>query len=75
MKSINGRAFLEELKSILAASVGSEYALRIAIDGDFFSAVIQNVEETSAWQDEGYYTDDDIRLAIGRVIMERFEIP
>ena len=74
MKNINGREFLEELKPILAASVGREYALRIASDGDFFSAVIQNVEETSAWQDEGYYTDDDIRLAIGRVIMERFEI-
>lgn len=33
--------------------------------------VIQNVMETSAWEDEGYYNDDDIRLAIGRELMAR----
>lgn len=74
MKSINCRNFLEELRPILASSVGSDYAGYIASDDEFFSAVKQNVEETSAWEDEGYYTDDDIRLAIGRIIMEKFNI-
>ena len=74
MKSINCSEFLEEMKPILASSVGSDYASYIASDDDFYSAVKQNVEETSAWQDEGYYTDDDIRLAIGRIIMEKLNI-
>ena len=71
---INQREFLEELKSILAASCGSDYASYIASDDDFYSEVKQNVEETSAWEDEQYYTDDDIRLAIGRVLMNRLKI-
>lgn len=36
--------------------------------------IIQNVLETSAWKDEGCYTDDDIRLAIGRELMVRLGI-
>lgn len=74
MKYINNRDFMEELKPILASAVGNDYAHYIACDDDFFTAVIKNVEETSAWNDEGYYTDDDIRLAIGRAIMEKFNI-
>ena len=74
MKHIRQRDFLEELKPILAASIGSDYASYLASDDDFFSAVIQDVEETSAWQEDGYYTDDDIRLAIGRAIMWKFGI-
>ena len=74
MEHINAREFLEEMKPILAAAVGKDYAGYIASDDDFFSTVIENVEETSAWHDEGYYTDDDIRLAMGRAIMEKFNI-
>lgn len=36
--------------------------------------IIQNVLETSAWEDEGYYNEDDIRLAIGRELMARLRI-
>ena len=36
--------------------------------------VIKNVKETSAWEDEGYYNDDDIRLAIGRELTARLGI-
>jgi hypothetical protein len=36
--------------------------------------VIDNVMETSAWEDEGHYNEDDVRLAIGRVLVERLEI-
>ena len=74
MEHINAREFSEELKAILAASVGGDYSHYIASDDDFFFAVIQNVEETSAWMDEGYYTYDDIQLAIGRVVMAKFNI-
>lgn len=40
----------------------------------FVEAVIDDVIECSAWSDEGYYNDDDIRLAIGRVLISRLEI-
>ena len=35
---------------------------------------IDDVMCASAWNDEGYYNNDDIRLAIGRVFMERLNI-
>lgn len=73
-KHIRERDFLEELKPILAVAVGSDYAGYLASDDDFFSAVIEDVEATSAWQEEGYYTDDDIRLAIGRTLMAKYGI-
>lgn len=66
---------------ILRECVGSDYASRLIYDydesaylTDFMWEVKKDVEETSAWKDEGYYTDDDIRLAIGRVIMWKFDI-
>ncbi len=74
MKYINDRDFMEELLPILASCFGSDYAHYIARNNDFYFAVKQNVEETSAWRDEGYYTDDDIRLAVGRTIMEKYNI-
>lgn len=40
----------------------------------FMDDVIDDVMCASAWNDEGYYNDDDIRLAIGRVFMERLNI-
>ena len=36
--------------------------------------VIDDVMTSSAWDDEGYYNDDDIRLAIGRTLMARLGI-
>lgn len=71
---INQIDFIPELREILKSSVGSDYAWYIANDIGFLNAVRKNVEETSAWKDEGYYTDDDIRLAIGRAIMDKFDI-
>lgn len=83
MTKINGRktktkidrqVFTEELRSILSSSTGSDYAGYIAADNRFLSDVLGNVEETSAWQDEGCYNDDDIRLAIGRILMDRLGV-
>lgn len=73
-KKIDYMDFYGEVFTILAESVGRDYARCIASNDEFLTAVKENVEETSAWEDEGYYTDDDIRLAIGRVIMDKFNI-
>lgn len=70
MKHIPLDEFMSELRVVLTASVGSDYSHYIAHDERFVSDVRQNVEETSAWSDEGYYNEDDIRLAIGRVLMD-----
>lgn len=73
-KHIDELDFAVEVRHILPAAVGSDYAYYISNNDEFLEAVLKDVEETSAWKDEGYYTDDDIRLAIGRVIMEKFGI-
>ena len=36
--------------------------------------IIQNVLETSAWEEEGYYNEDDVRLAIGRELIARLGV-
>ena len=77
---INERTFRIEAERILRSAVSDEYAGHIldsenAAMESFVDAVRENVEETSGWEDEGIYTDDDIRLAIGRVLMTRLDIP
>jgi len=73
-KHINKKLFLKDLKWVLRPCVGSNYADCIASDEDFFNDVIRDVEETSAWEDEGCYNEDDVRLAVGRVLIERLNI-
>ena len=69
-----------EVSEIMRNAVGSEYSRYILEQEDdvtgntFMEDVIKNVMETSAWEDEGYYNDDDIRLAIGRELMARLGI-
>ena len=69
-----------EITQMMQNAVSSDYARYIleskGYDDDrhFMDAVIDDVMDSSAWHDEGYYNDDDIRLAIGRVMMERMEI-
>lgn len=60
-----------DIKHILSVCV-SDYAERIlrAIEED----VIKDVKEC-AIQEEGSYTEDDIKLAIGRTLMDRMGIP
>lgn len=68
-----------EITKILCMAVSSEYTKYIIEQYDerseqtFIDAVIADIMETSAW-DEGYYNDDDIRLAIGRELMVRLGI-
>lgn len=75
------RKFIEfEITEILRKSIGSDYARYILesnseeTNNTFMNDVIDDVLTSSAWEDEGYYNDDDIRLAIGRVFMERMNI-
>ena len=69
-----------EVFEIIRSAVGSDYAKNILNNEDgisgksFLNDIIQNVLEASAWEDEGYYNDDDIRLAIGRELMIRLKI-
>lgn len=65
---------------IMADATSSDYARYILEHEDSWTGitvmqdVIENVMETSAWNDEGYYNEDDVRLAIGRILIERMEI-
>ena len=80
MNSFEKNEIEKEIKMILQYSVSDEYVNHILDDYDsktgktFLEAVIQDVVETSAWKEKGYYTDSDIRYAIGRECITRMEI-
>ena len=64
---------------ILSQSMDDDMAIRVADTKDrrgitFMDAVIKDVAETSAWEAEGVYNDDDIRLAVGRVFADRLGV-
>lgn len=63
-----------DILHLLTPAIGSDYARKMTEDETFIRAVQKDVEESSAWQDEEYYNDDDVRLAIGRVIMKKFDM-
>jgi len=69
-----------EVRRIIRMAVSDEYSSHILeqydeISGEtFMDAVIRDVMESSAWEYEGYYNEDDIRLAIGRELMARMGI-
>lgn len=69
-----------EIRIIMYNAVSSEYARYILeheneeTENTFMDDVIDDVICASAWDEEGYYNDDDIRLAIGRIFMERLGI-
>ena len=62
----------EYVRFILEHTEEDEYGKKIG--NTFMEDVIDDVMCASALDDEGYYNDDDIRLAIGRVLMDRLEI-
>ena len=65
---------------IFIEAVTSDYAIDMLESEDectentLMEDIIQNVLCTSAWEDEGYYNEDDVRLAIGRELMGRLGI-
>ena len=68
-----------EVTRIIRMAVSDEYSSYILNHYDeesgktFMDAVVEDVMETSAFE-EGYYNEDDIRLAIGREFMSRLGI-
>lgn len=74
------REIEREIYQIMRSATGSDYARCILEDkGEeeeytFMEDVIEDVKCASAWEDEGYYNEDDIRLAIGRVLIDRLGI-
>ena len=74
-----------EIRIILMGAISSEYVRYILeyakedengeqIGETFIDDVIEDVICSSAWDDEGYYNEDDIRLSIGRVLIDRLGI-
>lgn len=64
---------------VMAKATSEDYAQQIlehesGYGNTFMEDVIEDVMETSAWNDEDYYNEDDVRLAIGRVFKRRLEI-
>ena len=65
-----------EIRMIIQSAVSNEYARYILeheneeTENTFMDDVIDDVMCSSAWDNEGYYNDDDIRLAIGRILIE-----
>lgn len=68
------------IKSLLNHAVVSDYLERIinCVDTEtnqsFVDAVIDDVKTSSAWHDDGYFSNDDVRLAIGRELMARLGV-
>ena len=79
MKHIDDKVFRREVESIMRQSISTDYIEEILdtlyINEDesaitIYSCIKRDVEETSAWADEGYYNEEDIKLAIGRVLVD-----
>lgn len=69
--------FRFEVETLLKKSIDSDYVAHILdyyVDDSYriFDLIRDDVEASSAWEDEGYYTDSDIKLAVGRVFGECF---
>ena len=64
----------KHITDVLTPAVGRDYAKNLGDDKDFSEAVVKDIMATSAWQDEKFYNYDDVRLAIGRVLMYRLGI-
>lgn len=63
------KAFLEKN---LKSAISDDY--RSSIIGELTDDVVADVEETSAFGDDGSWNTDDIRLAVGRVLSDRLGI-
>lgn len=82
MKKMNNEQRKEiemQISRIMTNAISSDYVRHILEHENkkgktFIDDVIDDVMCTSAWEDEGYYNEDDIRLAIGRVLEERLNI-
>ena len=79
MDKENKKAIENEIRMIMLKAVSDDYVGYILEHKNkngktFMEDVIEDVMETSAWNTEGYYNEDDIRLAIGRVMINTMNI-
>lgn len=83
MKRMNGaeRKQVERLvRYIMVKAISDDYVGYILgykddwTDYTIMDEIIEDVMETSSWNEDGDYNEDDIRLAIGRVLMGRLGI-
>ena len=80
MTSDERRELRYNIRSTLNHAIVSDYLESILNSEDhetgesFVDAVIDDVKTNSAWHDDGYYSSDDIRFAIGRELMARLGV-
>lgn len=66
-----------KIKEVMLYAVSDEYVERLLEMKDNGSGntvikdIVNDVMCSSAWDEEGYYNLDDIRLAIGRILLQR----
>ncbi len=69
-----------QIEEMLRRSVSSDYVRAMleaeseSSDNSLLQDIADDVLETSGWYDEETYNEDDIRLAIGRVVLSRIGI-
>lgn len=76
MMDIDRQDFRINVERILLGSISQDYIgdildSPVSPKGEtFYDKICEDVFYASAWIDEGYYNEDDIRLAIGRAILD-----
>mgnify|MGYP001225561129 FL=1 len=79
LKDIGRRILQEEFSRKLRSSMDDECARKLLNSKDgsgktFVDSAIEDFLETSDFKENARWNNDDIRLSIGRVLRERFEI-
>lgn len=74
-RKIPSDIFRREVESLLLNSISDDYVwqiLDLATENGFtvFDDIKEDVELSSGWYTEGEYNEDDIRLSVGRVLLE-----
>lgn len=64
----------ENIYEVLSRSVSKDYATALMGNEEFLDYVIDDIKLTSGYEDEGIYSDADIKYAIGRAICWKFGI-
>ena len=69
MKHISLEFLTPLVRDLLSYSVTEDYAEEIIGLDNFMERVREDIETSSAWTTEGHYNNSDVRMAVGRVIL------
>ena len=58
------------LRGFLKLAIDDEYAEHISNKNSFLYDVCEDVELTSGWETENIFGEEDVRLALGRVLCD-----